>query len=290
MIEMRDVAFAYPRGGALFQGLTLSLPRGSFHFLTGPSGAGKTTFLRMCIADLLPTAGKLTLFGQDAATMGRDAIAGLRRRVGLVHQDTQFLDHLPVAENIALPMMVAGEPIDMDAIRDLLAWVQMTAFGSELRQLSRDGIADLRRRVGVVHQDTQFLDHLPVAENIALPLMVAGHQIDMAALGDLLAWVQLGGHARAMPPELSGGERQRAALARAVIMSPDLIVADEPTGNLDWDMSMRLLQLLIELNRSGKAVLIATHDLNLIRAAKQQVQARVLRIAGKRLQLAGADL
>ncbi len=141
-----------------------------------------------------------------------------------------------------------------------------------------------------MHQDTQFLDHLPVAENIALPLLVSGEQIDMPALGELLAWVQLSGHARAMPPELSGGERQRAALARAVIMSPDLILADEPTGNLDWDMSMRLLQLLIELNRSGKAVLIATHDLNLIRAAKQQVQARVLRIAGKRLQLAGADL
>lgn len=224
MIEMRDVAFAYPRGGALFQGLTLSLPRGSFHFLTGPSGAGKTTFLRLCIADLLPTAGKLTLFGQDAATMGRDEIAGLRRRVGVVHQDTQFLDHLPVAENIALPMMVAGEPIDMKAIKDLLAWVQMTS------------------------------------------------------------------QARAMPPSLSGGERQRAALARAVILSPDVILADEPTGNLDWEMSLRLLQLLIELNRSGKTVLVATHDLNLIRAAKQQVSARVLRIAGGRLQTAGAEL
>ena len=224
MIEMRDVAFAYPRGGELFQGLTLSLPRGSFHFLTGPSGSGKTTFLRLCIADLLPTAGRMALFGQDAATLGRDDIAGLRRRVGVVHQDTQFLDHLPVAENIALPMMVAGEPVDMQAIRDLLAWVQMTP------------------------------------------------------------------QARAMPPALSGGERQRAALARAVILSPDVILADEPTGNLDWDMSMRLLQLLIELNRSGKTVLIATHDLNLIRAAKQQVSARVLRIAGGRLHVAGAEL
>ena len=151
-------------------------------------------------------------------------------------------------------------------------------------------IAALRRRIGVVHQDTQFLDHLPVAENIALPQIVAGETVDMQALSDLLSWVQLTGHSRAMPPALSGGERQRAALARAVIMSPDLVIADEPTGNLDWDMSMRLLQLLIELNRSGKAVLFATHDMNLIRAAKQQVQARVLRIAGKRLQLAGADL
>ena len=224
MIEMRDVAFAYPRGGALFKGLTLSLPRGSFHFLTGPSGAGKTTVLRLCIADLLPSAGQMTLFGEDAATLGRDAIAGVRRRIGVVHQDTQFLDHLPVAENIALPMMVAGQPIDMQAIRDLLAWVQMT------------------------------------------------------------------GQARAMPPSLSGGERQRAALARAVILSPDVILADEPTGNLDWEMSLRLLQLLVELNRSGKTVLIATHDLNLIRAAKQMVSARVLRIAGGRLQTAGAEL
>ena len=113
---------------------------------------------------------------------------------------------------------------------------------------------------------------------------------DLPAIRDLLSWVQLAPHARALPPSLSGGERQRAALARAVILSPDLVLADEPTGNLDWEMSMRLLQLLVELNRSGKTVLLATHDLNLVRAAKSHVQARVLRIAGKRLQAAGADL
>ena len=224
MIEMRDVGFAYPRGGALFGGITLELPRGSFQFLTGPSGSGKTTFLRLCIADLLPSSGTLAVFGQDAAALGRDEIATLRRRIGLVQQDTQFLDHLPVAENIALPMIVAGEPVDMAAIRDLLAWVQMTQAAREL------------------------------------------------------------------PPALSGGERQRAALARAVILSPDVILADEPTGNLDWDMSLRLLQLLIELNKSGKTVLIATHDMNLIRAARQQVPVRVLRIAGGRVQAAGTEL
>nr|WP_111301943.1 ATP-binding cassette domain-containing protein [Paracoccus saliphilus] len=224
MIEMRDVGFGYHGGAELLSGMTLSLQPGMFHFLTGPSGTGKTTLLRLCYADLLPTAG------------------------------------------------------------------QMTAFGQDMRGLSRDGISDLRRRVGVVHQDPQFLDHMPLAENVALPLTVAGEPVDMDALRDLLGWVQLTHHSRALPPSLSGGERQRAALARAVILSPDLVLADEPTGNLDWDMSMRLMQLLIELNKSGKTVLVATHDLNLIRATKAQVTARVLRISGGSLQLAGADL
>ncbi|RMC34461.1 cell division ATP-binding protein FtsE [Paracoccus alkanivorans] len=224
MIEMQDVSFGYRAGSELLSGMTLSLQPGMFHFLTGPSGSGKTTLLRLCYADLLPNTGRLSVFGQD----------------------------------------VVG--------------------------LSRDGIAMLRRRVGVVHQDTQFLDHLPVAENVALPLSVSGQVVDMAAMRDLLGWVQLAQHARALPPSLSGGERQRAALARAVILSPDVVLADEPTGNLDWDMSMRLMQLLIELNKTGKTVLVATHDLNLIRAVKAQVSARVLRIAGGTLQLAGADL
>lgn len=221
---MRDVGFGYHAGEPLLSGMTLDLQPGMFHFLTGPSGSGKTTFLRLCYAELLPTEG------------------------------------------------------------------QLTAFGRDIRSFGRDQIADLRRRVGVVHQDTQFLDHLPVAENIALPLTIAGEDVDMRALRDLLGWVQLGQHARAMPPQLSGGERQRAALARAVILSPDIVIADEPTGNLDWDMSMRLMQLLIELNRSGKTILVATHDLNLIRATKAQAPARVLRISGGTLHLAGADL
>ena len=224
VIEMRDVGFGYQGGAPLLSDMTLSLQPGMFHFLTGPSGSGKTTLLRLCYADLIPTAGQMGAFGQDLRGLDRDGIAALRRRIGVVHQDPQFLDHLPLAENVALPLSVAGEPVDMDALRDLLGWVQ------------------------------------------------------------------LAGNARALPPSLSGGERQRAALARAVILSPDLVLADEPTGNLDWEMSMRLMQLLIELNKSGKTVLVATHDLNLIRATKAQVSARVLRISGGTLHLAGADL
>lgn len=225
MIELDNVAYSYG-GGELLSEISLKLLPGSFHFLTGPSGAGKTTLLKLCYGALLPTAGQVRLFDKDLRAMARDDVAMARRRIGVVHQDCQFLDHLPVADNVALPLMVSG--------RDLLS--------------------------------------------------------EDANLKELLTWVGLTGRAAALPPELSGGERQRAALARAVIMSPEVVLADEPTGNIDWEMSQRLLRLLIELNRMGKTIMIATHDLALIRAAKAHVQTRVLRISNRRLQLAGADL
>ena len=225
MIDMQDAAYGY---GAepILSDMTLRLAPGSFHFLTGPSGSGKTTFLKLCYGELLTTKGSVTVFGQDTATLNRDAIARSRQRIGVVHQDCAFLYHLPIAENIALPLTVSG----------------------------RDGGAS------------------------------------DANMRELIAWVGLSARAAAHPPELSGGERQRAALARAIIMDPDLILADEPTGNVDWEMSLRLLQLLCELNRLGKTIVIATHDLALIRAAKAQVQARVLRIADGKLSAAGANL
>ncbi|CRK75435.1 Cell division ATP-binding protein FtsE [Nereida ignava] len=223
VIELRDTSYSYRGGEPLLQGMTLQVAPGSFHFLTGPSGAGKSTLLKLMYAELQATGGAVTLFGQDSRVMDRNAVADVRTRIGVVHQDCQFLDHLSIADNVALPLMVQGKPVGSD-------------------------------------------------------------------LHDLLAWVGLSDRMHAFPPELSGGERQRAALARAVILSPDVILADEPTGNIDWDMSQRVLQLLVELNKMGKTVMVATHDIALIRAAKPQVSTRILRISNKRLQSAGAEL
>ncbi len=223
VIEFQNVTLGYS-GSRLLTDVSLSLAPGSFHFLTGPSGAGKTSLIKLCYGELAASSGQIAVFGQDLGGMTRDEIALVRRRIGIVHQDCQFLDHLPVAENVTLPLYTAGQEPDADA------------------------------------------------------------------LNELLAWVGLAGQAQSLPPSLSGGERQRAALARAVITSPDIILADEPTGNVDWEMSLRLLRLLTELNRMGKTILIATHDLNLIRAAKAQTATRVLRIQDKKLTLAGADL
>lgn len=223
MIVFEDVSHDYG-GGPLFRDVSVRLEAGSFHFLTGPSGAGKSTFLKLCYGELLPSAGKVSLMNRDLRRMGRDELAQTRERIGVVHQDCQFLDHLSVETNVSLPLTATGRPL-------------------------RD-----------------------------------------SDVTDLLGWVGLGEHAKALPATLSGGERQRAALARAIIGAPSVLLADEPTGNLDWEMSQRLMMLMIELNRMGTAILIATHDLNLIRFAKAQVQARVMRISGRKLQLAGAEL
>ena len=223
VIAFENVAYSYS-GGELLSDVSLQLAPGSFHFLTGPSGSGKSTFLKLAYAELRPTTGRVTLFDRDVTS------------------------------------------------------------------LSRDDVARTRRRIGIVHQDCKFLDHLSLAANMALPFTVSDRESDRQELDELLSWVGLKHLADALPPQLSGGERQRAALARAVIVDPDVILADEPTGNVDWEMSLRILTLLVELNRMGKTIVVATHDLNLIRQAKAQIQARVLRIANHRVQLAGADL
>ncbi|MFW6077547.1 MAG: cell division ATP-binding protein FtsE [Hyphomicrobiales bacterium] len=200
MIEFENVGLRYGKGPEVLRDISFSIEPGAFRFLTGPSGAGKTSLLRLLFLALKPTRGLISLLGRDVATLPRRDLPNVRRRIGVVFQEFRLLDHLTTFENVALPLRVAGE------------------------RLSR-------------YRDDVM---------------------------ELLQWVGLADHANAYPPVLSGGEKQRAAIARAVIGKPDLLLADEPTGNVDPVLALRLMRLLVELNRFGTTVVIATHDTNLI--------------------------
>jgi cell division transport system ATP-binding protein len=200
MVRFENVGLRYGLGPEVLRDLTFRIEPHSFQFLTGPSGAGKTSLLRLLFLSLRPTRGLITLFDRDIMTLDKDSLSGLRRRIGIVFQDFRLLDHMTTYENVALPLRVLG----------------------------RDE-ASYRREVA-----------------------------------ELLQWVGLGDRMSALPPVLSGGEKQRAAIARAVIARPQLLLADEPTGNVDPSLGQRLLRLFIELNKSGTSVLIATHDIGLM--------------------------
>ena len=200
VIRFENVGLRYGRGPEVLRDLTFRIDPKSFQFLTGPSGAGKTSLLRMLFLSLRPTRGLVTMFDQDATTLSKDGRATLRRRIGLVFQDFRLLDHMTTYENVALPLRVIGKD-------------------------------EAEYRAEVV---------------------------------ELLQWVGLGDRMGALPPILSGGEKQRAAIARAVIARPQLLLADEPTGNVDPNLGQRLLRLFIELNKSGTSVVIATHDIALM--------------------------
>ena len=217
MIRFENVGLRYDMGPEILRDLTFDIPRQSFQFLTGPSGAGKTSLLRMLFLALRPTRGLVTVLGRDAASLTRAALPAIRRRIGVVFQDFRLLDHLTTFENVALPLRVRG------------------------------------REEASYRQDVI----------------------------DLIRWVGLGERMDASPIVLSGGEKQRAAIARALIDRPDILLADEPTGNVDPPLARRLLRLFLELNRSGTAVVIATHDLTLM----DQIDARRLVLEGGRLKV-----
>ncbi|MGA2943879.1 MAG: cell division ATP-binding protein FtsE [Xanthobacteraceae bacterium] len=200
MIRFENVGLRYGLGPEVLRDLNFRIDTSSFQFLTGPSGAGKTSLLRMLFLAMRPTRGLVTMFDQDTATLSKDGRATMRRRIGLVFQDFRLLDHLTTYENVALPLRVLGK--------------EEAEYRSEVVEL--------------------------------------------------LHWVGLGDRIGALPPILSGGEKQRAAIARAVIARPQLLLADEPTGNVDPNLGQRLLRLFIELNKSGTSVVIATHDIALM--------------------------
>ncbi|GLQ05318.1 cell division ATP-binding protein FtsE [Sneathiella chinensis] len=188
-------------GPEVLRDINLHLEAGSFHFLTGPTGAGKSSLLKLLSLSHRPSRGLLTLFGKEASSLSRDELPELRRKIGVVYQEFRLLDHLTTLENVALPLRIAGV---------------------EEEQISRH-------------------------------------------VEELLDWVGLGNQVDARPPTLSGGEKQRVAIARAVINRPQLLIADEPTGSMDAEMGLRLMYLFQELNKIGTTVVVATHDLGLIR-------------------------
>ena len=215
MLRFENVGLRYGTGPEVLRDVSFEIAPNSFQFLTGPSGAGKTSLLRLLFLALRPTRGLITLFDQDASRLEADGVAALRRRIGLVFQDFRLLDHLTTYENVALPLRVQG------------------------------------------------LDEASYRQDVV----------------ELLHWVGLGDRLHALPPILSGGEKQRAAIARALIGRPELLLADEPTGNVDPPLARRLLKLFVELNRSGTAILMATHDVALM----NQIDARRLVLAEGRL-------
>ncbi|MGB3455766.1 MAG: ATP-binding cassette domain-containing protein [Litorimonas sp.] len=210
VLDLQRIGLRYGRGEEVLSGVDLTLQPGSFTFLTGASGAGKSSLLKLSYLSLKPTRGLIRLFGEDVATLRPAELQRLRRRIGVVLQDFRLIDHLSVWENVALPLRVAG-----------------------------------RARA----------DYIP-------------------DVNELLNWVGLGHRVDALPPTLSGGEKQRCAIARAVIAKPELLIADEPTGNVDPVIGARLLRLFAEMNRLGTTVLIATHDIGLL----DEVPARIVHL------------
>lgn len=200
IVQFENVGLRYGTSPETLIDVTFNLAAGSFYFLTGASGAGKTSLLKLLYLAQRPTRGIIRLFGEDAVTMPRGRLPAFRRRIGVVFQDFRLIPHLTVYDNVALPLRIAG------------------------------------------------IEEGEIAESVR----------------EMLAWVGLSERSGATPPTLSGGEQQRIAIARAVIASPEILIADEPTGNVDPDMAARLLHLFESLNRLGTTVVVATHDYQLM--------------------------
>jgi cell division transport system ATP-binding protein len=209
ILQLDRVSLRYGRNNEIFSDLNWRLPAGRLCFLTGPSGIGKTSLLRLISLDVTPSRGHIYLFGQD---------------------------------------MTQASPLQAH---------------------------DLQRQISLITQDFDLIDELNVFENIALPLRGTGARRDSYAgdVADLMNWVGLGPRMSAYPATLSAGEKQRTAIARAIITRPKLLLADEPTGNVDPDMAQRLLRLLVEMNRLGTSVIIATHNQTLLKQYDADVYA-----------------
>lgn len=197
MIRFENVHFRYnDHAPDILRNVNFTLERGSYHFLTGPSGAGKTSLMNLMFMGKIPYKGKITMLECDTSTASRNKICALRQNIGVVFQDFRLLKHLSAFDNVALPLRILDRP------------------------------------------DDEIKNHV----------------------SELLDWVGLEKHKQNLPETLSGGQQQRIAIARAVIAQPKLLLADEPTGNLDDEIGFRLMGLFEQLNRMGTTIVIATHN------------------------------
>jgi len=213
-VKFDNVGLRYGTDPEVLSNLSFTLYPGSFYFLTGASGAGKTSLLKMLYLAQRPSRGAIRMFGQDLVTMPQSRLPELRRRLGVVFQNFRLVPYLTAFDNVALPLRLAGT------------------------------------------------DEKKVVK----------------AVGDMLDWVGLAHRARAVPPTMSGGEQQRVAIARAVIARPKMLIADEPTGNVDPDMALKLLRLFEALNnRVGTTVVVATHDVHLLKKVPESLIMRLHR-------------
>lgn len=200
-VKFDNVGLRYGTDPEVLSNLSFTLFPGSFYFLTGASGAGKTSLLKLLYLAQRPSRGAIRMFGQDLITMPRERLPDLRRQLGVVFQNFRLVPHLTAFDNVALPLRLAGT------------------------------------------------DEKRVVKSVT----------------DMLDWVGLAHRAEAIPARMSGGEQQRVAIARAVITRPRLLIADEPTGNVDPEMALKLLRLFEALNhRVGTTVVVATHDVHLL--------------------------
>ena len=211
IVQFDKVGLRYGTEREVLSDISFTLYPGSFYFLTGASGAGKSSLLRLLYLAQRPSRGIIRMFGTDIITEPRRALPAFRRRIGVVFQDFRLVPHLSVFDNVALPLRLTGTS----------------------------------------------------AANV------------QAAVADMLEWVGLEQRSHARPETLSGGEQQRVAIARAVIARPDILVADEPTGNVDPEMALKLLRLFEALNRLGTTVVVATHDIHLLKMVPQTLIMRL---------------
>jgi cell division transport system ATP-binding protein len=215
VIQFFQVTKRYPGGQAALDRVSFDIPRGQFVFLTGASGAGKTSLLRLIFRAEVPTEGKILVNGRNVSSIPPQKIPYLRRSIGVVFQDFRLIPRKTVFENVTYLLRILGTGLTSQKKMAYLAL----------------------RRVGLAHRLNAF------------------------------------------PHELSGGEQQRVAIARALINEPEILIADEPTGNLDPDLSWEILRLFLEVNLRGTTVLLATHDRDMI----QRVGRRVLTLDAGRL-------